>query len=251
MSLPKSTQLSDIKPLSTGGEGALLHVAIIMDGNGRWAKARNMPRAFGHKAGVDALRKVVEAAPKLGIGTLSVYAFSTENWRRPIEEVDSLFNLLRQFVRSDLERLHKNNVKIRIQGRREGLAPDILQLIDHAEALTKDNNNLNLVICLNYGGQAEIIDVVKAIAQDVQSDKLAINQIDISKFEEYLLSSNWPNPDLIIRTAGEKRLSNFLLWQSAYSEFVFLDTLWPEFGETDLKNAIEEYMGRTRRFGGI
>lgn len=233
-----------------GGEDGL-HFAIIMDGNGRWAKARNMPRAFGHKAGVDALRNIVEAAPKLGIKTLSVYAFSTENWRRPSEEVDSLFNLLRQFVKSDLMRLHKNNVKIRIQGQRSGLAPDILKLIDDAEVLTASNNSLTLVICLNYGGQGEIVLAAKEIAQDVQSGKLTINQIDTACFEDYLVSKDWPNPDLIIRTAGEKRLSNFLLWQSAYSEFAFTDVLWPDFNAECLQDMVNEYATRNRRFGGV
>jgi undecaprenyl diphosphate synthase len=236
--------------IGSGGEGGL-HFAIIMDGNGRWAAARKMPRAFGHKAGVDALRNIVEAAPKLGINTLSVYAFSTENWRRPMEEIDSLFNLLRQFVKSDLARLHKNNVKIRIQGQRQGLASDILKLIDDAEILTKDNNALTLVICLNYGGQNEIVEATKAIAADVQTGKLAINQIDTACFEEYLISKDWPSPDLIIRTAGEKRLSNFLLWQSAYSEFAFTEVLWPDFNADCLQEMVGEFAKRNRRFGGV
>lgn len=244
--------LIDDNPTLRGNDGDEgMHFAIIMDGNGRWAAARKMPRAYGHKAGVDALRNIVEAAPKLGITTLSVYAFSTENWRRPSEEVDSLFNLLRQFVKSDLARLHKNNVKIRIQGQRAGLAPDILKLIDDAEVLTENNNSLTLVICLNYGGQGEIVAAAKAIAQDVQSGKLTINQIDTACFEDYLVSKDWPNPDLIIRTAGEKRLSNFLLWQSAYSEFAFTDVLWPDFNAECLRDMVSEYAKRNRRFGGV
>lgn len=244
--------LIDDNPTLRGNDGDEgMHFAIIMDGNGRWAAARKMPRAYGHKAGVDALRNIVEAAPKLGITTLSVYAFSTENWRRPSEEVDSLFNLLRQFVKSDLARLHKNNVKIRIQGQRAGLAPDILKLIDDAEVLTENNNSLTLVICLNYGGQGEIVAAAKAIAQDVQSGKLTINQIDTACFEDYLVSKDWPSPDLIIRTAGEKRLSNFLLWQSAYSEFAFTDVLWPDFDAECLRDMVSEYAKRNRRFGGV
>ncbi|KAF0185426.1 MAG: undecaprenyl diphosphate synthase [Hyphomonadaceae bacterium] len=251
MKSTRSVLVDDNQALRGSGDDEGLHFAIIMDGNGRWAAARKMPRAFGHKAGVDALRGVVEAAPKMGIKTLSIYAFSTENWRRPSEEVDSLFNLLRQFVKSDLARLHKNNVKIRIQGQRQGLATDILKLIDDAEVLTKNNNALTLVICLNYGGQSEIVEATKAIAEDVQSGKLAINQIDMACFEDYLLSKDWPNPDLIIRTAGEKRLSNFLLWQSAYSEFAFTEVLWPDFDANCLQTMVSEYSKRQRRFGSV
>jgi undecaprenyl diphosphate synthase len=251
MKVTSSAQIDENTTLRGGDAGEGLHFALIMDGNGRWAKARKMPRAFGHKAGVDALRNIVEAAPKLGIRTLSVYAFSTENWRRPSEEIDSLFNLLRQFVNSDLARLHKNDVKVRVQGRREGLAPDIVTLIDRAETLTQNNRSLTLVICLNYGGQSEIVDAAKAIAGDVATGKLSISQIDTARFEDYLVSKDWPNPDLIIRTAGEKRLSNFLLWQSAYSEFAFTDVLWPDFDENCLKSMVEEFLTRNRRFGGV
>lgn len=232
-------------------DSAKMHVAIIMDGNGRWAKARHMPRAIGHQAGVDALRKVVECAHTLNIDTLSVYAFSTENWRRPQEEIEGLFGLLRQFIKSDLRRLRLNGVRVRIQGRREGLSNDILSLLDEAVETTKDNTKLTLVICFNYGGQAEIIDAVRNIAKDVKIGKIDENQIDTQVFEKYLLSNDWPAPDLIIRTAGEKRLSNFLMWQSAYSEFVFTDTLWPDFTPQDLSHAINEYSTRKRRYGGI
>lgn len=228
-----------------------LHVAIIMDGNGRWAKKRHMPRVFGHQAGVESLRKIVEAAPNMGVGTLSVYAFSTENWRRPPEEIEGLFALLRQFIKSDLKRLQTNGVRIRIQGRREGLSSDILALLDDAVESTKSNDKLSLVICFNYGGQAEIIDAVTSIAKDVKSGKLDENQIDSAVFEKYLLSNEWPAPDLIIRTAGEKRLSNFLMWQSAYSEFVFCDILWPDFTPENLQHAIDEFTTRNRRYGGI
>lgn len=228
-----------------------LHVAIIMDGNGRWAKMRHLPRAIGHKAGVDALRKIVESVYDLDIGTLSVYAFSTENWRRPVDEIDSLFGLLRQFINADLEKLRKNGVRVRIQGRREGLSEDVLSLLDNAVEVTKENDKLTLVICLNYGGQAEIIDVTKAIAQDIKSGKIDISQIDSTLFEDYLSSKDWPMPDLIIRTAGEQRLSNFLMWQSAYSEFVFTDRLWPDFSPDDLQEALKEFAKRKRRYGGI
>ncbi|WP_240007658.1 isoprenyl transferase [Pseudaquidulcibacter saccharophilus] len=227
------------------------HIAVIMDGNGRWAKNKFMPRAFGHKAGVDALRRLVEAVPNFGIKTLSVYAFSTENWRRPTEEVEGLFALLKQFVKSDLARLKANNVKVIIQGRREGLSDEILKLIDIVQDETRNNDKLNLVICFNYGGQAEIIDATKKIATDVKNGNLQIENINENLFQDYLFNREIPNPDLIIRTAGEKRLSNFLLWQSAYSEFVFLDVLWPDFKENDLIIALEEYSSRKRRYGGL
>ena len=234
-----------------GRDSAKLHVAIIMDGNGRWAKNRLMPRAIGHQAGVEALRRVVECASSMDIDTLSVYAFSTENWRRPPDEIEGLFGLLRQFIKSDLKILNSNGVRIRIQGRREGLSNDILSLLDDAVETTKSNFKLNLVICFNYGGQAEIIDAVRSIVKDVKIGKIDENQIDTQVFEKYLSSNDWPAPDLIIRTAGEKRLSNFLMWQSAYSEFVFTDTLWPDFTPHDLRQAIDEYATRKRRYGGI
>lgn len=227
------------------------HVAIIMDGNGRWARARLMPRAFGHKAGVDTLRKIVRVAPDYGIETLSVYAFSTENWRRPKDEVDALLLLLKQFIKSDLKDLHKNNVCVKIQGRREGLPQDVLDLLDGVVKLTQDNTGLKLVICFNYGGQSEIVDAAIALAKDVKQGKIDVDNIDEKLFETYLYSAEWPHPDLIIRTAGEKRLSNFLAWQSAYSEFVFLEVLWPDFSEKDLALALDEFASRKRKFGGL
>jgi undecaprenyl diphosphate synthase len=234
------------------GEGLIPHhVAIIMDGNGRWAQARLMPRIFGHNVGVEALRKVTQKSIDMGVKILSVYAFSTENWRRPKDEIDGLFALLKQFVKSDLKRLNKSGVRIRIQGQRDGLGKEILALIDEAEESTKHNETMTLVICFNYGGQAEILDAVKKIATLVKADSLNINEINIETFEKYLNSADWPHPDLIIRTAGEKRLSNFLMWQSAYSEFVFTDTLWPDFESKDFEMAIKEFQKRKRRFGGV
>lgn len=227
------------------------HIAIIMDGNGRWAKERMMPRIFGHNAGIEALRKIVEAAINLSISTLSVYAFSTENWRRPQDEIEGLFGLLKKFIKNDLKTLNENGVRIRIQGRREGVSLDILSLLDEAENLTQNNKKLTLVICFNYGGQAEILDAVKAIAKDVENGIVKSSDIDGTLFEKYLNNADWPNPDLIIRTAGEQRLSNFLMWQSAYSEFVFSSKLWPDFNENDFEMAINEYKKRKRRFGGI
>lgn len=236
----------------TGGEGVSpSHVAIIMDGNGRWAKARSMPRLFGHRAGVDVLREIVEKSLEIGLDTLSVYAFSTENWRRPKEEVDGLFLLLKQFVKADLARLHSKNIRIRIQGSRDGIGKDVLMLIDEAQNLTAQNTGLNFVICFNYGGQSEIIEAVQKIAQDFKDNVIQYADINIENFSNYLNSADWSDPDLIIRTAGEKRLSNFLLWQSAYSELVFCDVLWPDFTTKDFENAISEFKQRKRRFGGI
>lgn len=227
------------------------HIAIIMDGNGRWAKARSMPRLFGHRAGVDVLRNIVEKSLEVGLNTLSVYAFSTENWRRPKEEVDGLFLLLKQYVKADLARLHAKNIRIRIQGSRDGINKDVLALIDEAQNLTANNTALNFVICFNYGGQSEIIDAVRKIAHDFKENRIEDADINIEKFSNYLNSADWGDPDLIIRTAGEKRLSNFLLWQSAYSELVFSDVLWPDFTQADFEKAISEFKQRKRRFGGI
>ena len=201
------------------------HIAVIMDGNGRWAKNRFLPRSLGHKAGFDALRRLVEAVPNYGIKTLTVYAFSTENWRRPSDEIEGLFSLLKQFVKSDLAKLKKQGVKIVIMGRRDGLADDIKDIIDLVHHETEDNNRLTLVICLNYGGQAEIIDATKRIAHDVKSGIIAENEVCEDLFRKYIYVADIPDPDIIIRTAGEKRLSNFLLWQGAYSELIFMDVL--------------------------
>lgn len=227
------------------------HVAIIMDGNGRWAKSRHQPRAMGHKAGVDALRRTVEAAGDLGLEVLTVYAFSTENWRRPASEVEWLFALLRSYVRSDLDRLDAAGVRIRVLGRREGLPSDILDLIAMAETRTAANTAMTLVIAFNYGGQAELVDAMRAIARRVLLGGVDPDSIDEAMIAESLGTADWPDPELIVRTSGEQRLSNFLIWQSAYSEFVFTPVLWPDFGRRDLEAALEEYAGRQRRFGGV
>lgn len=227
------------------------HVAIIMDGNGRWAKSRHQPRAMGHKAGVDALRRTVEAAGDLGLEVLTVYAFSTENWRRPASEVEWLFALLRSYVRSDLDRLDAAGVRIRVLGRREGLPGDILDLIAMAETRTAANTAMTLVIAFNYGGQAELVDAMRAIARRVLLGGVDPDSIDEAMIAESLGTADWPDPELIVRTSGEQRLSNFLIWQSAYSEFVFTPVLWPDFGRRDLEAALEEYAGRQRRFGGV
>lgn len=226
------------------------HIAIIMDGNGRWAKARGMPRTFGHKAGVESLRKTVKAAGDLGIEVLTVYAFSTENWHRPDDEIDALFGLLRGFIKSDLDRLDKSGVRVRVLGQRQGVPPDILTLFDQAEAQTADNTLMTLVIAFNYGGQVEIADAVRVIATKVALGVLRAEDINPQVISAHLPSHEWPNPDLVIRTSGEQRLSNFLIWQSAYAEFLVVDTLWPDFGPRDLEAALKQYALRQRRFGG-
>lgn len=248
--------MSEPKPSSTNADVATLrppprHVAIIMDGNGRWAKARGLPRALGHREGVEALRRAVEASRELGLTHLSVYAFSTENWNRPQTEIDALFDLLRVFVRRDLARLHKDGVRVRIIGSREGLSEDILALIDEAVETTKANTRLTLNIAFNYGGRSEIVAAVKDIARAAQEGRLQTDQIDEAMISRMLWTSESPEPDLVIRTSGELRLSNFLLWSSAYAELMFMDLLWPDFTKESLEKAIDAYRRRDRRFGGL
>ncbi len=226
------------------------HVAIIMDGNGRWAKQRARPRTFGHAEGVEALRRTVEAAGELGVRYLTVFGFSTENWRRPAEEVSALFDLLRLYVARDLDRLASEGVRVRVIGDRQGLQPDIAQIIDNAEARTRGNDKLNLTIAFNYGGQDEIARASRRIAEDVAAGKLAPGEVNAASFEGYLDTAGMPAPDLLVRTSGQARLSNFMLWQAAYAELVFLDVLWPDFGKPALEIALEEYRRRERRFGG-
>jgi undecaprenyl diphosphate synthase len=222
-----------------------------MDGNGRWAKARGLPRALGHKEGVEALRRAVEASRDLGLSHLSVYAFSTENWNRPQQEIDALFDLLRVFVKRDLARLHKDGVRIRIVGSRHGLNPDIIELIDEAIELTKNNTRLNLNIAFNYGGRGEIVAAVKEIARAVEQGRIMPDQIDEAMISKALWTAESPDPDLVIRTSGELRLSNFLLWSGAYAELMFMDLWWPDFNKESLEKAIDAYRRRDRRFGGL
>lgn len=248
--------MSEPKPSSKNVDVATLrppprHVAIIMDGNGRWAKARGLPRALGHKEGVEALRRAVEASRDLGLSHLSVYAFSTENWNRPQTEIDALFDLLRLFVRRDLARLHKDGVRIRIIGSREGLSDDILGLIDEAVDTTRNNTRLTLNIAFNYGGRSEIVAAVKDIARAVQAGQLQPEQIDEAMISRMLWTAESPEPDLVIRTSGELRLSNFLLWSGAYAELMFMDLLWPDFTKESLEKAIDAFRRRDRRFGGL
>jgi len=240
--------MSDSAPLPTGTVPS--HVAIIMDGNGRWAKARLLPRVMGHRAGVAAVRSTVRAASKLGITYLTLFGFSSENWKRPQTEVNDLMGLLRMYIRSDLEELHANGVEIRIIGAKTRLEGDILDLIEEAQDRTRGNTRLRLTIAFNYGGQDEIIDAVRQIAVEVEAGRLKPADIDRDVFGAHLATAGIPDPDLVIRTSGEQRLSNFLLWQTAYSEFVFIDTLWPDFSELHLADAIRQYQARDRRFGG-
>jgi undecaprenyl diphosphate synthase len=226
------------------------HVAIIMDGNGRWARQRGRPRTFGHAEGVEALRRTVEAAGDLGVAYLTVFGFSTENWRRPIEEVNALFDLLRLYVAHDLDRLAREGVRVRVIGERKGLKDDILRIIADAERKTQDNSKLNLTIAFNYGGQDEIARAARRAADAVAAGQLQVEDITPERFETFLDTADLPAPDMLIRTSGESRLSNFMLWQAAYAEFVFVDTLWPDFNKDTLQAAIETYQRRERRFGG-
>jgi len=227
------------------------HVAIIMDGNGRWAVQRGLPRVRGHHQGVEAVRRVARAARELGIEYLTLYSFSTENWSRPRSEIGELFSLLKMFIRRDLAELHQNNVRVRIIGERDGLPSDILPLLVEAERLTAENTGQTLVIAFNYGARSEIAAAARRLARLAADGKLDPAAIDSVLFETALDTSGIPDPDLVIRTSGEQRLSNFLLWQSAYSELVFVDKYWPDFGEADLASAIAQFSGRKRRFGGL
>jgi undecaprenyl diphosphate synthase len=227
------------------------HVAIIMDGNGRWAAARGLPRGEGHRRGVEALRKTVRAAGELGISFLTIYSFSAENWARPESEVDDLMGLLRLFVRNDLAKLHESGVKVRVIGERADLEPDILDLLDEAEQLTKQNRRLTLVVAFNYGARQEIARAAARIAAKVKAGAVDPSEVTADLIGQHLDAPDLPDPDLVIRTSGEQRLSNFLLWQAAYSELVFMPTYWPDFDRAALEGAIAEYHRRERRFGGL
>jgi undecaprenyl diphosphate synthase len=225
------------------------HVAIIMDGNGRWAKARGLPRIAGHRRGAEAVRRTVIAATELGIQYLTLFGFSSENWKRPSDEISDLMALLRHYLRGEIAELHRNGVKVRVIGDRSRLAADIVTLIDNAEKLTAGNTGLNLIIALSYGGRAEIAQAARRIAEAVAARRLVPEQIDEARFADFLLTVGIPDPDLLIRTSGEQRISNFLLWQSAYAELVFTETLWPDFAKSDLEMAVRDFHGRERRYG--
>jgi len=227
------------------------HVAIIMDGNGRWAAARGLPRVEGHRRGVEALRKTVRAAGEMGIRVLTIFSFSSENWQRPASEVRDLMGLLRLFIRKDLAELHGNGVRVRVIGERDALDPDIRRLLEEAEDLTHRNTGLILVVAFNYGARQEIARAMRGIAEDVAGGRLTPDAVTAELVGSRLDAPDLPDPDVIIRTSGEQRLSNFLLWQAAYSELVFLPIYWPDFDRTALENALAEYRRRERRFGGL
>jgi undecaprenyl diphosphate synthase len=227
------------------------HVAIIMDGNGRWASARGLPRVEGHRRGVEALRKTVRAAGDIGVRVLTIFSFSSENWQRPASEVRDLMGLLRLFIRKDLAELHGNGVRVRVIGERDNLDPDIRRLLEEAEERTRANTKLLLVVAFNYGARDEIARAVRRLAEDVARGALAPAAITEDLIGRHLDAADIGDPDLIIRTSGEQRLSNFLLWQAAYSELVFTPLYWPDFDRVALEAAIEEYRRRERRFGGL
>ncbi|MGN6461888.1 MAG: isoprenyl transferase [Pseudolabrys sp.] len=227
------------------------HVAIIMDGNGRWASARGLPRLEGHRRGVEALRRTVRAAGDLGIGYLTIYSFSSENWSRPQAEITDLMGLLRRFIRNDLADLHKSGVRVRVIGERDGLAPDIARLLTEAEELTAANTHLTLIVAFNYGSRQEIARATQRLLGEVAAGRIDPAQIEPDMIGRFLDAPDVPDPDLIVRTSGEQRLSNFLLWQAAYSELVFMPVFWPDFDRAALEEAIAEYHRRERRFGGL
>jgi undecaprenyl diphosphate synthase len=227
------------------------HVAIIMDGNGRWAAARGLPRAEGHRRGVEALRRTIRAAGEIGVRFITIFSFSAENWSRPASEVGELMGLLRRFIRNDLAELHRSGVRVRIIGEREGLDPDIGRLLVEAEELTRNNDGLTLVVAFNYGARQEITRAARRLVEEAALGRLRPDEVTMEAVGRCLDAADIPDPDLIIRTSGEQRLSNFLLWQSAYSELVFVPTYWPDFDRAALEAAIREYRQRERRFGGL
>ena len=245
------TQVSAAQVTSLDGADVPAHVAIIMDGNGRWAKARHLPRIAGHKRGAETVKTIVRAASDLGVSYLTLYGFSSENWNRPEDEVNGLMGLLRFYLRYEINYLHDNGVRLHIIGDRDRLDADIVNLIEDAEAQTAANTAITLAIALSYGGRSEIVRAARELATRVAAGEIRPVDIDEGALEASLLTSGFPDPDLLIRTSGEKRISNFLLWQSAYSELIFVDTLWPDFSKDDLENALIEFHGRERRYGTI
>ena len=226
-----------------------VHVAIIMDGNGRWAMARGLPRTAGHKRGAESVRKSVKGAISNGISYLTLFGFSSENWKRPPEEIRDLMGLLRLYLKSEIKDLHKEGVRLLIIGDRGNLDKDIIEIIQSSEEITKNNTRLTLIIALSYGGRAEILHAAKQIGKDIAQGDLKISDIDEDALSDRLFTKDIPDPDLLIRTSGEQRLSNFLLWQCAYTEFIFVDTLWPDFAEADFESAIKVFQNRERRYG--
>ncbi|KAA5604483.1 isoprenyl transferase [Roseospira marina] len=238
-------------PQSDDGPPDPLHVAIIMDGNGRWARSRGLARTEGHRKGAEAVRATVTGAVRLGVSHLTLFGFSSENWRRPIEEVSTLMGLLRVYLRRDMNELEREGIRLRVIGERDRFSADILRLIEEAERRTGANTRLNLTIALNYGGRAEIVRAARHLAEAVQSGHLSPDSIDEAQVCAALYAPDMPDPDVLIRTSGEQRISNFLLWQIAYAELVFVDAPWPEFGEAHLAAALDEFRARDRRFGAV
>lgn len=227
------------------------HIAIIMDGNGRWAKRRGLPREFGHRRGVEKVKDIVKVCGKIGIRYLTLYAFSTENWRRPRTEVNTLMNVFEDTIKNETASLLANNVKVKIIGSRDGLGPSLLQAISHIEEATRNATGLNLFIAFNYGGRREIADAMRSVGKKLLDGELRLESITEETIQEHLYTAGVPDPDLVIRTSGEMRISNFMIWQVAYSEFLVTDVLWPDFSEKDLFAAIRLYQTRKRRFGGL
>jgi undecaprenyl diphosphate synthase len=245
------THSSDHSETGQNRMSPLRHVAIIMDGNGRWARERGLPRTLGHRQGVEAVRRTVRASIELGISYLTIFSFSSENWKRPIEEVDDLMGLMKRFIRRDLADLHKAGVRIRMIGERQQVDTDLMKLIDEAVEITAANTVMTLVIAFNYGSRCEIAKAARRLAEDVAAGILSPSDVTPERLGAALDTFEVPDPDLLIRTSGEMRLSNFLLWQTAYTEFVFLETYWPDFDRAVLESAIAEFRARERRFGGL
>jgi undecaprenyl diphosphate synthase len=250
MTRPIASRERVLRPVGDDA-GQKLHVAIIMDGNGRWAKQRGLPRALGHRAGVAALRRTVEGAEALDVARLTVFGFSTENWNRPETEVSEILGLMKAYFASDLGRLERNGVKVRIVGRRTGLSPDILAIVEEAEARTARNDRFHLQVAFNYGGRADITDAARRFAEQVARGEARPEDLDEQFFEQHLSTSPAAAPDLVIRTGYERRLSNFLLWECAYAELIFQDVYWPDYGPEHLRAAIQEFQSRERRFGRV
>ncbi|MBL8832962.1 MAG: isoprenyl transferase [Rhodospirillales bacterium] len=227
------------------------HVAIIMDGNGRWAKARGLPRVAGHRRGADAVRNAVEAAGELGVRYLTLFGFSSENWKRPADEISDLMGLLRHYLRSEIAELHSKGVRVRVIGDRTRLPADVVALVEGAEETTRANTRLDLIVALSYGSRDEIVAAARSLAAAARRGEVDPDAIDEAAFNARLYTADIPDPDLLVRTSGEKRISNFLLWQSAYTEFVFLDVLWPDFGRREFEAAIAEFGRRDRRYGAV
>lgn len=239
------------KPTANERDGAQpQHIAIIMDGNGRWANERGLPRAVGHRNGVEAVRRTVRAAIELGIPYLTLYSFSSENWTRPADEIDDLMGLMKRFIRRDLAELHHAGVMIRVIGERANVDPELMALIDEAVELTRNNSAITLIIAFNYGARGEIAKAARTLAAEVAAGTLQVADITVERISATLDTAGIPDPDLLVRTSGEMRISNFLLWQCAYTEFVFLDAYWPDFGRELLEEAIARFRARDRRFGG-